>query len=168
MQNVIRIAKRLIPLEQIALIEPYIADPTKPLNTTKEFRSRIVLLDKNSVLAEQSVATLSEAHSFRMIQPDGSATNPDIAYWVERFQPTDAFKPEKPFQSRLLWRDPSGLAQSRLLLASPETILAIAVRGVPDPEMTTSESGPSGPEAAPRRRQRAASSRKPQLAKDPA
>jgi hypothetical protein len=35
------------------------------------------------------------------------------------------FKPVKPYRSRLLWRDRSGKAQTKLLLTSPEDILAI-------------------------------------------
>ena len=163
MENLIRIGKRLIPLEQIALIEPYVVDPDKPLNTSKQFGSRIVLLDKDSVLSEESVSDLAEAHAFRMVQADGAATNPEVAYWVEHFEPDEFFKPEKSYQSRLLWRSGNGLAHSRLLLASPETVLAIAVRGLPDPESATNPVEAPAP-----RRRRAAPRRRAALAKDPA
>jgi hypothetical protein len=36
----------------------------------------------------------------------------------------------KPYRSRLLWRDQSGKAQSKLLLTAPEDVIAIAIRGV--------------------------------------
>jgi hypothetical protein len=163
MDKLIRVGKRLIPLEQVALIEPYVADPDKPLNTSKQFHSRLVLLDKDSVLSEETVPALAEAHAFRMVQADGAATNPGVAYWVEQFEPDESFRPEKPFQSRLLWRSANGLAHSRLLLAPPETVLAIAVRGLPDPELATD---PVEAQAA--RRRRAAPRRRTALAKDPA
>ena len=54
MDNVIRIAKRLIPIEQIALFEPFIAPTDPPLRTEKEFKARIVLLDRVSILSEET------------------------------------------------------------------------------------------------------------------
>lgn len=163
MDNLIRINKRLIPLEHVALVEPYVADPNSPLRTSKDFKSRIVLLDKDSVLSEDSTEEFAARHAFRMIAPDGIATNPEVAYWVETFAPDDSFRPEKPFATRILWRAVTGFAHSRLLLAPPEAVLAIAVRGLREPPNTEGDAEPQ-----PARRKRPATPRKRELAKDPA
>jgi hypothetical protein len=57
------------------------------------------------------------------------ATNPAITFRVASFTPSDDFKPAKPFQTRITWRDPNGASQSKLLLTKPEAVIAIALRG---------------------------------------
>jgi len=52
-----------------------------------------------------------------------------IHFSVEAFTPVEGFNPAKPYRSRLLWRDQDGQTQSKLLLAEPEAVLAMAVRG---------------------------------------
>jgi hypothetical protein len=48
---------------------------------------------------------------------------------VERFAPTENFNPQKPYATRLKWRDTEGHEQSKLLLTSPEDVIALALRG---------------------------------------
>lgn len=134
MENVIRIAKHLIPIEQIALVEPFIAPTDPPLRTEKEFKARIVRIDRISVLSEQTPEEFAKENGFRLIVAERVATNPALAFRVERFEPTEDFQPARPFQSRLLWNSADGSTNSKLLLSSPEKVLAIAVRGEPDPD----------------------------------
>jgi len=152
----ITIGKRLIPIEQIALVEPFDSTATHKIQTEKTFRSRVVLLDRESVLAEFEPHSFAEDHGFRWIMADQTATNPAIHFSVETFTPTPDFAPKKAYLSRIVWRDPEGNTQSKLMIAEPETLLAIAVRG--DTE-TAEPSGqpPSSPAVRgrqkPRRRQ---------------
>jgi hypothetical protein len=132
--DLIHIGRRLVPLEEIALIEPYTPDAERPLQTERAFRSRVTMVDRSNVLSERSVTEFVEAQAFRMIEPDGVAANPRVVYWVEKFEPTEAFQPEKPYLARLLWRAQTGLAHSKLLLAPPEQVLAVAVRGQSEPQ----------------------------------
>jgi hypothetical protein len=143
MENVIRVAKRIIPIEQIALIEPFVAPTDPPLRTDKEFKARIVLLDRVSVLSEEAPEELAEAHSFRFVDKDRVATNPQVAFSVEEFEPAENFRPIKPFLSRLLWNDRDGNARSKLMLASPEEVLSIVVRGEEKIENSIADAAPA-------------------------
>lgn len=134
MQNILRVAKRLIPVEEIALVEPFVLESTSPLLTARDLKSRIVLLDKTSILYERPPEEVAESNGFRLIAADCVATNPAVRFWVETFEAAATFEPARPFQSRLLWRDQAGRVQSRLLLASAEAALAVAVRGESDPD----------------------------------
>jgi hypothetical protein len=124
-----RVGKRILPIEHVALIEPYVETPETPIRTTREFKSRIVLLNRDSVLSETAPGELAEVYAFRMLPTDSVATNPSIHFGVEEFTPADDFKPSKDFLTRLSWTDLDGNSQSKLLLTEPETTLAIAVRG---------------------------------------
>jgi hypothetical protein len=68
------------------------------------------------------------------------AANPAIAFRVESFEPTESFKPTKPYQTRLKWHDQDDNEQSKLLLSKPETVIAVVLR--------------DGAESAPKRRER--------------
>ncbi|MCP3447357.1 hypothetical protein [Bradyrhizobium sp. CCGUVB14] len=128
MQNVIRIAKHLIPIEQIALFEPFVP-PTNPLRSEREFKARVVLLDRNSVLSEETPEQLAVDHGFRYLTADRSAANPAISFRVETFVPAENFTPTKNYTSRLSWTDNEGNSQSKLMLTPPEELLAAVVRG---------------------------------------
>ena len=163
MTNTIQVAKRLVPVEQVALIEPYIPVEGAPLRSAKEFKGRIVLLNRDSILTEEEPGHLAKAHGFRMIVLDQVATNPTVSYAVEIFEPGDSFTPVRPFRTRLLWRGPDRMTHSRLLVASPETVLAVAVRGERDPEAPA-----EAPEDEASRPRRAGRTRAAATAKDPA
>ncbi|WP_156937027.1 hypothetical protein [Bradyrhizobium sp. WSM2254] len=128
MQNVIRISKHLIPIEQIALFEPFVP-PANPLRSEREFKARVVLLDRNSVLSEETPEQLAADHGFRFLANDRAATNPAVGFRVETFVPAENFTPTKSYLSRLAWTDQEGNTQSKLMLTSPEDLLAAVVRG---------------------------------------
>ena len=132
MSNTITVGKRLIPTEQIAFVEPYDPSANPKFQTSREFQARLVMLNRESVLAEETPQAFAHANGFRMLQMDGVATNPAVHFRVESFAPAEGFTPGKPYTTRLLWRDLDGNDQSKLLLTDPETVLAVAVRGGAD------------------------------------
>jgi hypothetical protein len=152
MSTFVTVGKRLIPREHIAFVEPYDPAANPRVQTSREFLARVMLINRDSILIEESAATFAKANEFRMLADDNVATNPAVHFQVETFEPTEGFKPSKPYASRLRWRDLDGNDQSKLLLTKAETVLAVAVKG--------ETSLQSGSEKAPRRanrRKRAAS-----------
>lgn len=129
MSNLMNVGKRIIPVEHVALIESYILNAESRIRTSREFKSRIVLLNGDSVLSETAPGEMAEVYSFRMMPKDGVATNPAIRFRVEQFEPAENFKPSKDYLTRLSWTDLDGNSRSKLLMSSPETVLSIAVRG---------------------------------------
>jgi hypothetical protein len=143
MEDVVTIGKRLLPVEQIALVEPFDPASNPDFKPEKEFRARVILLNRDMVLTEATPQEFAGAHGFILLAEDSIAANPGIAFRVESFEPTESFKPTKPYQTRLKWRDPDGNEQSKLLLTKPETVIAVVLRG-------TAETAPD--RAEPRRR----------------
>lgn len=129
MKTVVIVGKRHIPLEHIALVEPFDPSLHPGIKSEKAFKARIVLIDRQSVLTEETVEAFTQAHGFRFIAGDQVATNPSVRFGVENFVPAEGFEPTKPFVSRLTWPDLDGNTQSKLLLSAPEAVLAIAVTG---------------------------------------
>jgi hypothetical protein len=134
----ITIGRKLIPIEHIAFVEPFDREANPKLETDKAFLSRVVLLNRESVLSEETPAGFSLAHGFRVLPEDQVGVNAGVRFQVETFTPTEGFNPSKPYRSRLMWKGPEGETQSKLLLSPPETVLAIAVKGEgqeePEPE----------------------------------
>jgi hypothetical protein len=128
-EDVITIGKRLVPLEQIALVEPFDPASNPAFKPEREFKSRVVLLNRDTVLAEAEPREFAEAHKLSMLEEDDIAVNPAVAFAVENFSPTEAFKPEKSYATRLKWRDPEGNEQSKLLLTAPEKVISVVLRG---------------------------------------
>lgn len=158
MNNVITIGKRLIPIEHIAFVEPYDPATNPKLQTSRDYKSRIVMINRESILTEQTPQSFAEAHRFRMLVSDQIATNPSVGFRVETFEPADGFTPSKAFATRLLWRDRDGNDQSKLLVASPETVLAVVVRGeavspIASPSIASDLPVESAVSRPPRRRQ---------------
>jgi hypothetical protein len=129
MENVITIGRKHVPIEQIAYVEPFELAPDAEFKPEKPFKGRVVLLDRDTVLTEATPQEFADAHAFRMLAEDSVATNPAVSFRVESFETTEGFKPAKPYQTRLMWRDPTGKNQSKLLLTRPETVIAVALRG---------------------------------------
>ena len=129
MPDLIRVGKRLVPIEHVALIEPYVHLPEAPIRTSREFKSRIVLLNRDSFLSEEAPERIAEEHAFRLLTADCVATSPVNHFSVEEFQPTEHFKPAKNYRTRLSWFDLDGNSQSKLLVTEPELVLAVAIRG---------------------------------------
>jgi len=129
MQDVITIGGRLVPVEQIAFVEPFDPASNPEFKSDKPFKARVVLLNRDTVLAEIAPQDFAEAHGFRMLAEDNMAVNPAVAFRVETFAPTESFNPTKAYATRLKWRDPDGNEHSKLLLTKPETVIAVALRG---------------------------------------
>lgn len=160
MSDTVTLGKRLVPVEQIVLIEPFDPSAHPRMQTHRPFRARVVLRNRDSILTEEPPEVFAEAHAFRSLPADGLFTNPEIHFSVEVFHPEGDFNPDKPYQSRLLWRDFDGNTQSKLLLTKPENVLAIAVRGelnpVPEDSGATDGAPPAPPKAGRRRSRRQA------------
>lgn len=150
MNTTVTVGKRLIPLEQIVLAEPFDPEAPSNLQTERVFKTRLVLMDRDSVLIEEDLLAFAERHAFRSVEKDGIAVNPSISFIVEVFSPSPGFEPKKPYRSRLVWRALNGERQSKLLLTEPDDALSITVRGESSP---TFSSAPS-PKAVKRRRRR--------------
>jgi hypothetical protein len=144
--STIVVGKRHIPLEHVALVEPFDPALHPGLKSEKSFKARLVLIDRQSVLTEETVDAFAGTHGFRMLKEEGVAINPAIrSFGVENFVPAEGFEPTKPFLTRLSWRDLDGNTQSKLLLSAPEAVLAIAVTGGSEPAAPSAGGGkPSG------------------------
>lgn len=132
MSNFVIVGRRVIPPEHIALVEPYDPSANPKFQTTRDFKGRVVMVNRDSILIEETPQAFAEANGFRMLAADRVAANPVIHFRVESFLPADGFRPSKPFASRILWRDLDGNDQSKLLLSEPETVAAVVVRGEAD------------------------------------
>jgi hypothetical protein len=144
MTNCVIIGKRLLPLEHIALVEPFDRAAHPRMQTEKAFQARVVLIDRESVLTEEAPEAYVRTHGFRMLADEGVTINPAVKFGVETFAAAEGFTPAKPYRSRLSWRDRDGNTQSKLLLTEPQTAVAIAVQGVEAPTAETADA----PEAA--------------------
>lgn len=155
MKKTITLGRRLVPLEQIALVEPFDPTANPRMQSERPFKARVVLLNRDSILTEDRPETVGEAQGFRALPEDSVFANPAIHFGVEAFHPAGDFQPTKPYRSRLVWRDLDGNTQSKLLLTKPESVLAIAVRGVVDaPSEDTAEAPPRNAAHSTRRRPR--------------
>jgi hypothetical protein len=102
------------------------------MQTNKAYQTRVYLLDRETIPAEEPLATFVDKYGFRRLSEDGIAANGSLFFRVEAYEAQDDFKTNKPYRSRLLWRGPEGQSFSKLLLASPENALAVIVRGETD------------------------------------
>src|SRR3954451_7458129 len=99
------IGKRHVPREHVALVDSFDPSLHPGIRTQKAFRARVVLIDRQSVLTEETVEAFAAAHGFRFIAGDCVGTNPSLRFGVENFPPAEGFEPTKPFLTRLSWRD---------------------------------------------------------------
>src|ERR1700674_4355673 len=125
MATSVTVGRRLIPRNHVAFVEPYNPGSNSKLKTAREFLGRVMLVNRDSVLIEESPRVFAQTHGFRMLEDDNLALNPEVQFSVETFVPADDFKPEKAYASRLRWRDLDGNDQSKLLLSLPETVLEV-------------------------------------------
>jgi hypothetical protein len=101
MENVITLGKRPLPIERIAVIEPFDPSSNPDFKPEKETKARVVLLNRDTVLTDSVPLEFAAAHGFRMLTEDNVAANPSIAFSVESFSPSESFKPTKPYRTRL-------------------------------------------------------------------
>jgi hypothetical protein len=91
MANSITIGRHVVRKEHIAFVEPYDAAANPEFQTSRDFKSRVVMVDPSeSRLAEQTPQAFAEANGFRMLEIDGVAVNPAINFRVETFAPQPA------------------------------------------------------------------------------
>lgn len=64
MKNVITLGKRLLPIEQIALVEPFDPSSNPDFKPEKDFKARVVLLNRDTVLTETSPQEFAAAQGF--------------------------------------------------------------------------------------------------------
>ncbi len=126
MSNMFIIGKRLVPVDHVALVEGYQPTSSTRLQTTREFSARVVLINRDSILTEDTVEMFAADKNFKVIPGESVAINPRVRFRIETFTPAEGFTPTKPYRTRLIWRDLDGNDQSKLLLAEPETVLEIA------------------------------------------
>jgi hypothetical protein len=154
--STITIGKSLVPLEHIALVEHFDQAANPKLQTDRQFQSRVVMVSRDSILTEEPWQAFAEAHGFRVLPEDAVATNPAVQFRVQTFAPTEEFRPTKPYQTRLLWRDLDGNEQSKLLLTKALSVVALAVKGEPEP--TSDAPAPDETSRRPARRKRSPAS----------
>lgn len=123
--NIITVGKRLVPAEQIACVEIFDPAANPDFTPGKDFKGRLLLVNRERVLTEQTPEQFAEEWKFRFLQDDCVALNPWVTYRVESFSPTDRFTPTKPYQTRLKWRDLDGTDNSKLLLTDPAKVLKV-------------------------------------------
>jgi hypothetical protein len=99
--NIITIGKRLIPTEQIALIESFDPSANPDFKVEKDYKARMLLINRDTVLIETTTEALAEANGFRMLVEDQAAINPSLTFKVESFEPTEGFTPTKQDQAQM-------------------------------------------------------------------
>ncbi|MDA9437017.1 hypothetical protein [Bradyrhizobium sp. CCBAU 51627] len=122
--KVITIGKKLVPVEQVAFVEPFDPAANPEFKPEKDYKGRIVLLNRDIVLTEQTPQEFAAEYELHLFTEDSVAVNRAIVFRVETFEPTESFKPAKPYKTRLKWRDLTGGEQSKLLLTEAETVIA--------------------------------------------
>jgi hypothetical protein len=61
MEDVITIGRRIVPFERIALIEPFDPASNPDFKPAKEFRARVVMLNRDIVLTELAPQEFADA-----------------------------------------------------------------------------------------------------------
>jgi hypothetical protein len=128
MQNVVTIGRKLIPADQIALVEPFDGTNNPDFKPERPFKARVVLVNRDTLLSELSPQEFAGLQDYQMLDEDAIAVNPAIAFQVETFTPSETFNPAKAYMTRLKWRDHDGNDQSKLLLTEPEAVIGVVHR----------------------------------------
>ena len=149
--NVITIGKRLVPAEQIALVEPFDPASNPEFQSDKPFKGRVVLLNRDTVLTEMAPREFAEAYCLRLLADDNVAVSQTVAFRVEIFTPTETFKPEKAYLTRLKWHDPDGNSHSKLLVTQPQAVIEELTRREGKLAVSSKAEPPGRPSARPAR-----------------
>jgi hypothetical protein len=102
------------------------------------------------VLIQQRPASFAEENQFEYLADDGVALNRTVGFRVETFEPREDFTPTKPFRTRLKWRDPASLDQSKLLMIEPMSVAALILKSSNTESMTPRSGRPRGRSRRPR------------------
>ncbi len=94
--KVITIGKRLVPADQIAFVEPFDPSANPEFKPEKDFKGRLVLLNRDIVLTEQTPQEFAAEHELHLFTEDSVAVNRAIVFRIETFEPTESFNPTKP------------------------------------------------------------------------
>jgi hypothetical protein len=121
--QVITLGKKLIPADQIAFVEAFDPASNPEFKPDRDFKARVVLLNRDTVLTEMTPQDFAAEHNMRLLADDNVAVGQAIAFRVETFTPTETFKPSKAYLTRIKWRDQDGNEQSKLLMTAPETVV---------------------------------------------
>lgn len=76
--KVITIGKRLVFVEHVAFVEPFDPSANPEFKPEKDFKARVVLLDRDVVLTEQTVQDFASAHQLHLFAEDNVAVNRGI------------------------------------------------------------------------------------------
>src|ERR1700761_51910 len=87
--NIVTIGKRLIPLEQIAFVEPFEPSANPDFRPERDFRSRIVLINRDILLTEQPIESSAYEHGLKLLPEDNVAVSSTILYSIEKFEPRE-------------------------------------------------------------------------------
>ena len=129
--QIITIGKRLIPANQIALVEPFDPASNPDFKPEKDYKARVILLNRDTVLTETTPQQFAEGNGFYFIADENIAVHPSIVFRVETFEATESFKPVKPYRTRIKWRDGDDNEQSKLLVMEPEdAVRELTRRGI--------------------------------------
>ena len=121
--QVITIGKRLVPAKQIAFVEAFDQASNPEFKPERDFKGRVVLLNRDTVLTEMTPQDFAATHDMRLLAEDNVAVGKAVAFRVETFTPTETFRPSKAYLTRIKWRDHDGNDQSKLLMTAPETVV---------------------------------------------
>jgi hypothetical protein len=119
----IKIGKRMVAADQVAFVELFDPAANPEFKPEKDFKARVILLDRDILLTEQTPLAFAEEHGLHFFVEDGVAVNKAIQFKIEMFEPTESFKPARPYKTRIKWSDLTGGEQSKLLLTEPESVI---------------------------------------------
>jgi len=121
--TILTIGRKLVPLAQVAFVEMFDSAANPEFKPEKEYKARVIMLNREIVLTEQTVESFATEHGLHLFTEDTVAVNQKIVFRVEIFEPTTDFNPTKPYKTRLKWRDLAGGEQSKLLLTDPQAVI---------------------------------------------
>lgn len=125
MSEILKIGRRLVPLKQIAYVETFDPESNPEFKPEKPFKARVVMRDFDNVLTELDPDEFVRSHGFSWLSGDRLALNASATFGVEIFTPSEKFTPDRPFTTRLKWRDGEGTARSKLLLTAPDDVVEV-------------------------------------------
>jgi hypothetical protein len=73
--KVITVGKRLVLVEQVAFVEPFDPAANPAFKPEKDFKARVVLLDRQMVLTEQTPQEFATEHGLHLFAEDNVAVN---------------------------------------------------------------------------------------------
>jgi hypothetical protein len=70
MSTFVTVGRRLIPREHIAFVEPYDPSANPKIQTSRDFLARVMLVNRDSILIEDTPEAFAKANEFRMLAED--------------------------------------------------------------------------------------------------